>query len=360
MRRWFVATLGAVAALAVGTGCGSAELDELPPGAEPPTARALTAAPAGRVIDLGPPLEPPEPEGRQEPGGGPEGVVVDPGSGRIAVGVRRPPGLVLLDGTSGEVAQRVALPAAPRHLALDGGDVLLPAETADRFLRIRARDGRVLEDVAVGARPHDVAQLGALTVVGDERGSTLSLLRGGRVERTVRVAAQPGGIVATDDGRHVAVVSVRERVLELYDARTLRRVGRADAGVGPTHVIAWRGRIYVTDTAGDALLVFDVRPGLELVRRVYLPGGPYGIALDSRRARIWVTLTERNLLVELPAHGRPRVLRALPTVEQPNTVAVDASSGSLVVTGSARGQLQLIPSQRRTPLPVPRPELVGP
>jgi hypothetical protein len=30
-------------------------------------------------------------------------------------------------------------------------------------------------------------------------------------------------------------------------------------------------RLYVTDTAGDALLVFDTRPALELVRRVICP-----------------------------------------------------------------------------------------
>ena len=50
-------------------------------------------------------------------------------------------------------------------------------------------------------------------------------------------------------------------------ARTGRRLARAPAGVGPTNVVI-RGRTrYATDTRGGALLVFSLRPRLELARR---------------------------------------------------------------------------------------------
>jgi DNA-binding beta-propeller fold protein YncE len=158
------------------------------------------------------------------------------------------------------------------------------------------------------------------------------------------VATQPGGLAALRDGEQVAVVSVRERVVELFDARTLRRLGRVSAGVGPTHVVSEPRfhRLYVTDTRGGALLVFDTVPELELVRRVYLPGRPYGIAIDDENHRLWVTLTESNELVELPAHGRPHVLRRLPTPRQPDTVGVDESTGRVFVTGRHGGVVQLI------------------
>jgi hypothetical protein len=148
----------------------------------------------------------------------------------------------------------------------------------------------------------------------------------------VRVAAQPGGVTTAAGGRLIAVVSVRERVLELYDARSLRRVARAPAGVGPTHVACLRdgGWCWVLDTRGDALLVFRRTDRLELVRRYYLPGGPYGLALDQRRRRLYVTLPGRHELVELPAHGRPHVLRrwalsSHSTPETTNSPAVIAS-----------------------------------
>ena len=121
-------------------------------------------------------------------------------------------------------------------------------------------------------------------------------------------------VAALTGGRSVVLLG-RARVLELRDARGGLR-GRAPAGVGPTHVAcldrgvapAW---CYVTDTRGNALVVFAVRDGIAPRRRLYLPGGPDGISFDHARRRLLVTLRTREV-VELPAHGRPHVLRRRP------------------------------------------------
>src|SRR3954466_16006359 len=77
---------------------------------------------------------------------------------------------------------------------------------------------------------------------------------------------QPSRPATIDGVRTLARVLPRERVLELYDTRARHRTARAPAGVGPTHVaclkLAW---CYVTDTQGDALLVFRRTERLELV-----------------------------------------------------------------------------------------------
>jgi DNA-binding beta-propeller fold protein YncE len=325
-RRTVLATL----TICAPAGCGSAGVGDLPPAAEPGRAPVTTTAPAGRVVPVGP---------------APEPVLADPATGRVAVGLRRASQLALVDGDSGRVVQRVGLPAAPRHLARSesGGAVLVPAERADRLVVVRFTDGTILADFAVGDVPHDAAAAAGRVFVGAEAANTVSVLVDGAREARLRVATQPGGLAVAGGGRFLAVVSVRERVLELFDARTLRRVGRAPAGVGPTHVVpggdAW---LYVTDTRGGALLVYRIAPTLELVRRLHLPGAPYGVAVDPVRNRLWVTLTAGNEVVELPAHGRPHVLRRLPTVRQPNGVGVDPRSGRVFVTGLTDGVLQLI------------------
>jgi hypothetical protein len=102
----------------------------------------------------------------------------------------------------------------------------------------------------------------------------------------------------------------------------------------------------VADTQGDALLVFSVGDGVVLTRRYRLDGGPYGIALDRRRRRLFVTLPGRNELVELVAHGRPHVVRRWPTVRQPDSVAVDERTGRIVVTGRADGVLEILDAPR--------------
>ena len=314
----------------VAAGCGSAAVGDLPPAAEPARAPELTAPPAGRLLPVG---------------NGPEGIVADSRSGRVAVGLRDPDRLALIDGRRGRQVERLPLPESPRHLALGpDGDVLVPAERANRLVRIALPGGRRLADVPVGAFPHDAVGAGELVFVGDERGNTVTVVDGARQIGSFPVATQPGGLAAVADGRQVAVVSVRERVLELYDAATRRRIARVPAGVGPTHVVSEPrfDRLYVTDTSAGALLVFDTRPELELVRRVYLPGSPYGIAIDQERHRLWVTLTGSNEVVELPAHGRPHVLRRFPTPRQPDTVAVDEATGRVFVTGRHAGVVQLL------------------
>ena len=114
-------------------------------------------------------------------------------------------------------------------------------------------------------------------------------------------------------GALTAVVDGRARLLELYDARTRRRVGSAAAGIGPTQVACLRrgGWCWVLDTRGGALLVFKLhgRGDPELTRRLYLPGMPDAISVDRRRGRLRVRLSASGEVVELPAHGRPYVIR---------------------------------------------------
>jgi DNA-binding beta-propeller fold protein YncE len=198
-----------------------------------------------------------------------------------------------------------------------------------------------------GRQPHDATRAGGRDFVADELGSTLSVIAGGHAIGRLRTALQPGGVASADDGRQVAVVSVRARELELFDARDLRRLAAAGAGTGPTHVVSDGGHyLYVVDTKAGALLVFRTVPELHLARRYPLPGAPYGIAFDPAARRIWVTLTATNELVELTAGARPRELRRFPTPRQPNSVGVDPATGRVFVTGKVDGVLQLFDPPR--------------
>jgi len=314
--------------------CGGS--DDPPRGAEPPyppraaepaASPEQDAEPAGRVVRVG---------------AGPEGVAFDPGTGVVAVGLRDPDLLALVDGATGEVRRRVPLPGAPRHLALarPGGPFIVPAEEADALALVSPGDEQV-RTVRVGDQPHDAAALGGRVYVGDEFGSTLSVVRGGRRVAQEPVDVQPGGIVPV--GGQVGVVSARAYTIELFDPRTVRGLGSQSAGLGPTHAVRDAGdRIYVADTRGDALIVFETRPRLKWIARVPLPGSPYGLAADPGRDRVWITLTGRNELMEVAAGERPRRVRTLPTVRQPNTLAVDPGSGRVFVASRTDGTLQLI------------------
>jgi DNA-binding beta-propeller fold protein YncE len=166
----------------------------------------------------------------------------------------------------------------------------------------------------------------------------------GEVVETIKTPLNPGGAAVTKSGL-VGIVGVKGLALEVFEADTLDSVDIIDAGKGPTHVEAGpEDRFYVADTRGDALLVYETHPELEQVSSVALPGGsPYGIAVDLRRDRLWVTLTAENRVVRFALDGgMPRKIASYPTVRQPNSVAVNPASGCVFVAGRTEGVLQLL------------------
>ncbi len=302
----------------------------LPP-PEPAKAPPLEEEPAGRVIEL-----PPEPEG----------LVADPETGLVAVGLRDPDRLALVDGERGEVVRQVGLPGSARHLniAAPSGPVLVPGEPSDSLAQVSLPDGEVVE-TPVDNFPHDAAATpGGRIFVISEAASTATVIEGRRVIENIKTPLNPGGVTTTEDGL-VGIVGVRGLALEVFEGDTLDSVGIIDAGKGPTHVKAGPDdRFYVADTRGGALLVYEARPELSQIDRVSLPeSSPYGIAVDPERGHLWVTLTAENRLVQYALEdGGLREISSFPTVRQPNSVTVDPESGRVFVAGREEGELQIL------------------
>jgi DNA-binding beta-propeller fold protein YncE len=281
--------------------------------------------------------------------GEPEGLALDTGSATLAVAVRKPDGVALVDATTGAERSRVALGGAARHLELagPGGPVLVPSEGNDRLYRLALPGGAVVGDEAVGRQPHDAAAAaGGRVIVGDELADTLHVLAPGVPAQVVGAPQQPGGVASTEDGSVVVVVGVRGRRIQAYapDGRVL---GSAPCGVGPTHVRPGLGDyFYVADTQGGAVLVFRAGAGgVRQVGRVSTGGGgPYGLVVDRSRGRLYVTLTATNRLRSFRIDGDGLDAdRSWDTVRQPNDVIVDEGSGRVIVAGSTPdGALQLI------------------
>ncbi len=314
--------LAVVAVLLVLTACGS---DGTPGAAEPATAPAASA-PAGSVSGIG---------------ASPEGIVYDARTNLLAIAVRKPSRLVLVDASTLAVRRTVALPGTVRHLQLaePGGPVLVPDESAAELIEVSLPDGHK-RVTSVGKQPHDAARVnGGEIVVGNEFGKSISFVENGTVLQTVPGPQQPGGIVGA--GNTVAVIDVGKFTLSTYDVTSRAQRAIVDAGTGPTHgVLLSRDRVAVVDTRGNALLVFSLNP-LRQLGELDVPGTPYGVAVDGDV--VWLTLTSTNEVVGLDVStSRPKLLARYPTVRQPNTIAVDAGSHHLWITGTAAGQLQTI------------------
>ncbi len=299
-----------------------------PQAAEPKPGPPVTGTPPGTIVRVG---------------ARPEGVAIDPVSHVAAVAVDAPPRLVLVDVRTGKKLREVPLPSSARHVALaaPGGPFLAPGEATDELVEV-SPDGRRVRRTKVGDNPHDATAVGGRIFTADEFGSTMTVVRDGRVVSTVPVDAQPGGI-ATVDGM-LFVNSVRSYTIEEYSAGDRPAgAGSQSSGLGPSHVVAGpAGRIAIGDTRGQALVVYDTRPRLRFHARVPLGGTAVGLAYDGK-GTMWVTLSEKARVVPVDLRpAQPVVGKPVATGRTPLSAAVDTSTGRLAVAAAGDGTLQLL------------------
>lgn len=324
-------TVAVVLAALLLAGCSSTRptAAHRPGAAEPANAPSATLRPVGWFASVG---------------DKPEGIAYDARTDTVAVAVRNPSRLVLLDGARMTVRRSVALPGVVRHLQMagPGGPVLVPCESADELVEVPL-DGTPIRATKVGRSPHDATATSAGYVAGDEFGPSLSVVRNGRLVRTIsgQGIEQPGGVIG--DGPTVALVDVHAFTVSTFDVATGKRIAVVAAGKGPTHgVLDADHHLIVADTRGNQLLTYSLSP-LRETGHLDLAGAPYGIASDPSQRLVWVTLTGRNQVVGFDVSGAtPREIARYATVEQPNTVAVAPGSGMLWITGTRTGVVQQI------------------
>jgi len=275
-------------------------------------------------------------------GDAPEGIVYDARTGLVAVAVRDPDRLVLLDGQTLQITAEIPLAGHARHLQLvaPGGPVLVPEEDRNQLAVIALPTGSSPARttlIRTGTSPHDATAVSGGYVTGNEFGRSITIARSGRAPQTVGGVEQPGGVIGLGD--RVAVVDVKAYTLSTFAVDDGRRLALVDAGAGPTHgVRAADGSLLVADTRGNAVLTFD-SGSLALRGHLALPGSPYGLAADPDHPLVWVTLTGRNQVVGIDVTG-PRVVARLATVAQPDSVAVAPGSHTIWIAGQRAGVVQ--------------------
>jgi hypothetical protein len=190
-------------------------------------------------------------------------------------------------------------------------DFTAVARREDGKLVLGSADGAVFtlsSDTAVGARLKIFARVDALVTQGN---TTVVLDRG-----------QTSVTALSEDGTS--------------DQHALR------AGEGATTMVAdAAGRVLVADTRGGQLLVYGLDP--LILRQAYpVPDAPYGLAGTPTLA--WVSQTAANVVVGYDlSTGIPVEKVRYRTVQQPNSLVFDETSGTLyVVSGSGAG-VQVIP-----------------
>ncbi|ORB01320.1 hypothetical protein BST33_09055 [Mycolicibacter minnesotensis] len=312
------------------TACSSNPITAPPPTiapAQPAVSPATTARPAGTVRPLA---------------GAATAAVFDAATGLLAVLSPGPdpqaPATVGLVGGSAKPPTAVALPGPASALAGDGRGVVylsrrggyVTLDLATRELTQVDVDEAADVDFTAIARRSD-----GILVLGSADGAVFTLTSDGRhVAERAKIFARVDQIVTQGD---VAVVLDRGQT----SVTTIGTDGKPQyalrAGQGATTLAADpRGPVLAADPRGGRLLVYGVDP-LMLHQDFPVPNAPYGLAGAGGFA--WVSQTGTNVVVGYDlTTGIPVEKVRYPTVQQPNTLALDEKSDTLyVVSGSGDG-----------------------
>lgn len=239
-----------------------------------------------------------------------------------------------------------ALQAPPRSVPLPGPVASLNAGEDGRLLAaVPDADLVVRIDPATGATEPLHQPGGPVDAVSAPGGIAVALRAGNTVQ--LPGGARAGGFNApaplVTAGGRVHVLDPLATSLTPLDPATGQKEPALRAGSGATHAVADRyGRVLAIDTRGGEFLAFGTDP-LIMKQRYPVPGSPYGLAYDPARDLAWTTLTATNQLVAYDvAGGEPQERLRLPTVEQPDTAAVDPTSGTVFVASADGAGIQVV------------------
>nr|WP_264065914.1 hypothetical protein [Mycolicibacterium komossense] len=313
--------------------CSSKTIDAPPPTIEPAgpaVALPVSAAPAGAVRPLS---------------GSPVAALVDAGSAALVVlrpGVDgRAESSLTVFGPGSAAPRTIPLPGPATSVAGDGRGVAYLSTLGGYFVVDLAAgtasrvdiNGQQNTDFTAIARRND----GKL-VLGSADGTVFILASAGEnataVAEQTKIFARVDSIVTQGD---TAVVLDRGQTSVTAVGPDGRPQQALRAGDGATTLAADpAGRVLVTDTRGDELMVFSVDP-LIMRQRYPVALAPYGLTGSSTLA--WVSQTAANVVVGYDlATGIPVEKVRYPTVQQPNILAFDDSSDTLyVISGSGAG-----------------------
>lgn len=285
------------------------------------------------------------PTGQLLPGAGPvRGLLVDDASRTLIAVQDDPPQLTLrsLDALQ-SLARVVALPgrAGVVRLTKPGGPLAVPVGAAGRVIQVSLPDGGLGTQTPVAGGPTSAQTVGERTLATVQNGTAVAVLGSSGLERTITGFAGASDVLPAG-ANAIVVDQLRTSVTEI-DPATGAKLDALRAGNGATNAVTDKyGRVLVVDTRNGELLVFSTNP-LLMRQRYPVPGTPFGLAYDPTRNLAWITLTDRNEVVGFAmTGGEPVEKYRFPTVRQPNSVAVDARTGQVVIGSAADGEVQVM------------------
>jgi YVTN family beta-propeller protein len=149
---------------------------------------------------------------------------------------------VLEGGYRRPQAQRLYKTPVNLTVSSNGDRLYVVCQNSNSVIVVDPGRGRVVDEIAVGRRPHDAALHpdGRTLYVTNRLSNTLSVIEtsSGKVTAELPVGAEPHGVRLDAAGRRVFVLNTGQNTISVVDTRDLTEVTRLAAGAGPWSMAA--------------------------------------------------------------------------------------------------------------------------
>jgi streptogramin lyase len=239
-------------------------------------------------------------------------------------------------------ARTIALPAVPGQVSVaSAGSVFVPLPSKKQVLTVDVSSGKIVSTINVTATPSYAASYHGKTLIGLPDARSLAVYENDTLVKTITGSVSPYQVLIADD-KAIVLDRLRSALFDVdVDAGTFGAGIRA--GDGAVNAVSDNyGRALITDARSG--YVFALSPGPVLMRQSFpLNHTPYAIAYNAATHVAWVTETASNQVVALNmAAGQPTIIATYNTVQQPDSVIVDPTSGKAFVASATGGGIQVI------------------
>ena len=250
----------------------------------------------------------------------------------LRIAVSSPPaGRVTLLDSAGRIDASAAIAGGPHDLEFtpDSRALWVTAERGRRLVKLDAGSGRRLQVRTTGGSPHDLAispdgRRLWVTIDGSAAVEVRSARTGALLGRA-RVGGGPHDLAFDPEGKRVWLSNFASPRLTVASVRTGRRLGSVRAGAEPHHFAFDRGRLWISDNGGGALLSLETA-SRAVRRRTQVGSAPHHVAV-----------TGSEVLVAMNGGGRVAVVSRAGRVR--SQVPVGAGPHGIAA-------IRLLPSQR--------------
>jgi len=228
-----------------------------------------------------------------------------------------------------------------------------PAEDAGPVLRFTFTDGRLQPQPPIKISGLDEKERfvsgilsladGSLVVLNIQN-DTVYKLNGDTVVASRKVGYRPYGVVASPDGKTLAVTNWGDGSVTLLRSDDLIQIAEVRVGTQPSALAyAPDGRLFVSNGGSNTVSVVDGQRVVETINvglnaNDLIGSNPIALAIDPTSHRLYVANAGNNAVavVDISNRRNSKGLGFLPTGRYPSAVAVDLQRKQILV-GTAQG-----------------------